>query len=342
MGRKQKEVSDEVKILIIKHLRSGLTEKKIGEIVNRPRSTVQYIIKKWKETKSVENKQRSGRPKALSIADNRWLVRQIQKNPKTNATILCNNAKEYLGKEITPQTIRNSLKIHGYRGRTARKKPFVNKINRSKRLKFARAYVKEPESFWTNVIFADESKFNLFGCDGKVIVYRKANTELEERNTVATVKHGGGGLMVWGCMAASGAGNIEIINGTMDHRYYIEILKRNLKDSAQKLGIGDNFQYYQDNDPKHSALNTKLWMLYNCPKVIKTPPQSPDLNPIEHLWEHLELKLRKRSFSNKTQMQLILMEEWANIDTAITTKLVQSMQRRLKEVIRRGGRITKY
>ena len=49
MGRKGKEVSDEVKILIIKHFRSGLTEKQIGEIINRSRTTVHYIIKNGKK-----------------------------------------------------------------------------------------------------------------------------------------------------------------------------------------------------------------------------------------------------------------------------------------------------
>ena len=99
-------------------------------------------------------------------------------------------------------------------------------------------------------------------------------------NTVATVKHGGRGLMVWGCMAAAGIGKIEAIKQTMDHLHYINILKRNLRTSAEDLRLGASFQFYQDNDPKHSAANTKLWLLYNCPKVIKTTVQSPDLNPI--------------------------------------------------------------
>ena len=269
-------------------------------------------------------------------------MRQVKKNPHVNATILCKTLKEYLGKDVTPQTIRNYLKINGYRGRIARKKPFITKANRKKRLEFAKEYVNKPQSFWYNVIFADESKYNLYGCDGKSIVYRKPKIELEERNMVGTVKHGGGNVMVWGCMAAFGVGKIEVINGIMDHMVYIDILKRNLRSSAEKLGIIDNYQYYQDNDPKHTALNTKLWLLYNCQKVLKTPAQSPDLNPIEHLWSHLEKKLRKRNFSNIGEMKIALFEEWEKVDPEYTQKLVDSMPNRLKEVIRRRGRVTKY
>lgn len=152
-----------------------------------------------------------------------------------------------------------------------------------------------------DVIFADESKYNLFGCDGKVLVYRKPNTELEEKNMVPTVKHGGGGVMVWGCMAASGVGYLAFIDGIMDHRKYIDLLKQNLQPSAEKLGLSNRFKFYQDNDPKHSAINTKLLLLYNCPKIIKTPPQSPDLNPIEHLWSNLEKKSEIASSQTRTR-----------------------------------------
>lgn len=51
------------------------------------------------------------------------------------------------------------------------------------------------------------------------------------------------------------------------------------------MGIKDNFIFMQDNDPKHTAYNTRTWILYNTPAFIKTPPQSLDLNPIEHLWD---------------------------------------------------------
>jgi transposase len=93
------------------------------------------------------------------------------------------------------------------------------------------------------------------------------------------------------------------IDGIMDHKMYIQLLKENLKTSAISLGIPSNFHFYQDNDPKHKALNTRLWLLHNCPKVMETPPQSPDINPIENLWDHLGRQVQRRRPSNKDELK---------------------------------------
>lgn len=148
--------------------------------------------------------------------------------------------------------------------------------------------------------------------------------------------------MVWGCMSASGVGNLHFIDGIMDKFQYLNILRENLKTSATKLRIGESFNFYQDNDPKHSAFVVKEWLLYNCPKVIKTPAQSPDLNAIEHLWEELGRRISKRRFSNKEQLKTALREEWDNIPVSVCKKLVESMPRRMKAVIDQNGGPTKY
>ncbi|GBO00337.1 Transposable element Tc1 transposase [Araneus ventricosus] len=165
----------------------------------------------------------------------------------------------------------------------------------------------KPETYWNNVLFADESKFNIFGSDGRIMVWRRKNEELNPQNSVETVKYGGGGVLVRGCMSASGVGNLVFIDGIINHALYLNILRDDLKLSAQNFGIGNNFVFYQDNDPKHTALNVSLLCLYNCPQNLKTLPQSPDLNPIEHIWREQEVRVRKHDIKKKSELKTVMM-----------------------------------
>jgi transposase len=53
---------------------------------------------------------------------------------------------------------------------------------------------------WKSVIWSDESKFNIWSSDGKEYCWKKKREELNSRLVKTTVKHGGGSVMVWGCM----------------------------------------------------------------------------------------------------------------------------------------------
>ena len=74
------------------------------------------------------------------------------------------------------------------------KKTYVNKINRGKRLEYARIHRDKPFGYWNDVIWLDESRFNLFGSNGKVMVWRTTTEELSPKCTVPTIKHGGGSV----------------------------------------------------------------------------------------------------------------------------------------------------
>lgn len=173
-------------------------------------------------------------------------------------------------------------------------------------------------------------------------MWRKPGTALDPQNLKAAVKHGGGGVMVWGCMCAKGVGKLAFITSTMDHKLYIDILKENLKPSTDNLGLGSEYIFQQNNDPKHCAHNTKLWLLYNTPKQLKTTPQSPDLNPIEDSWDLLERRIRQHNITSKEVLKSVMIDEWAKITREDTKKLVQSMPKRLREVIKRKGYPTSY
>lgn len=82
--------------------------------------------------------------------------------------------------------------------------------------------------------------------------------------------------------------------------------------------------------------------MYHVPKQLKTSPQSPDLNPIKHLWYVLAQKVKNSNCSNKKEFKAKLLEEWQKISPKLTKKLVHSMPKRLKAVLQTNGYPTKY
>ncbi|GBL92088.1 Transposable element Tcb1 transposase [Araneus ventricosus] len=276
----------------------------------------------------------------FSELEERWIVRQPHINPKTSAVKLTLKFKSRFWKSVNPETVRNFLKKHKYYGRVPQRKPYISKANRKARLAFAKMYVKQSTEFWKNVIFVDESKYNIFGSDGQQKVWHTPNTALHIKNLRSTVKYGGANQLVWDCMASSGVGNLDFIDGTMNKYVYLDILTRNLKQSASNLGISRHFNSARI--PKHIADICKLWVLYHCPGVIKTTAQSPDINPIEHVWDDLQQKINEHNISNKQELRKHLIEEWAKISESFCAKLIKSVSNKLREVIKCKGDPTRY
>lgn len=338
----RKEVSIDEKNLIIQEHKKGKSYRAISKFFNKPFATVQYIIKKFKTTGSVENKPRSGRPKKLSRRDVSLILREVDKNPRISAPKLAESIANSTDKTVHPKTIQRALRGQGYASRVPRRKPLISEKNRRLRLEFAKTYLNKDINFWKRVLFTDESKFNLFGNDGRGKVWRKKNAALEPKNVVPTVKHGGGNVMAWGAMAASGVGRLVFIDGIMDRYYYKQLLEHNLQPSVDMLGLGQSWIFQQDNDPKHTAIIVRDWLLYHAPRQLKSPPQSPDLNPIEHVWDVLKRKIAHVDVPNKQKLKDALQKCWSEITPDVTENLVASMPRRLQAVIDAKGGPTKY
>ncbi|GBN10735.1 Transposable element Tc1 transposase [Araneus ventricosus] len=261
MAGRYKVTKNSIRNLIIEHFKDGKSIRTIGKLVKVSHSTVFAIIKRWKLRGTVENALKSGAPHKLTHRNRSFIVHKIKKYPRLSAVKLATELEKRFAIKLNPETVRQVIRSHGYNSRVASRKFFVNERTRKLRLDFAKSIVDKDTSFWESFIFKDESKFNIFGSGGRITAWRKPNEELNPKNLLPTVKHGGGGIMLWGCFAASGMGNLVFIENNMDQYKYINILKENLKISAQKFGIQNTFKLYQDNDPKHTALNVRLWLL---------------------------------------------------------------------------------
>lgn len=149
--------------------------------------------------------------------------------------------------------------------------------------------------------------------------------------------------MIWGCMSTHGVGSLVFIDGILAaSRYINEILQPHLRQSAEKMGILDSFKYYEDNDPKHKARATQERLLYNVPKVLHPPPQSPDHNPNENLWDEIDLRIHTTPISNQKELRIRLQQEWSKISTETLRKYIKNLLTRLQNVIKQRGYSTKY
>ncbi|GFX69952.1 transposable element Tcb1 transposase [Trichonephila clavipes] len=202
MDLKEKEITP-----LKKGRLSHKTLRKIGKIVGRTHSSIQRVINNYTSSKSVISKPRFGRPFKLTLREKRYVFKSIRLNPRLNASQIANDIRERFKKNTSHEdTIRKILKKAGYNGRVARKKPHISAVNRHKRLDLANEHINKPPQFWEKVLFSDECKFCISGIKGRELVWGKEGPALGKENLVPTVKHGGGGVMVWGCMAANGVG----------------------------------------------------------------------------------------------------------------------------------------
>ncbi len=155
--------------------------------------------------------------------------------------------------------------------------------------------------YWNHVMWSDETKINLFGSDGVKHVWWQPGEVNKDKCVLPTVKHGGGNVMVWGCMSAVSTGELQFIEGTTNANMYCDILKQSMIPSLRRLGRRTVFQH--DNNPKHTSKTTIALLQKLRVKVIcghsQTEGEVKICSKVSFLllYIHLILQCRSKPFS---------------------------------------------
>lgn len=338
MGKKiHKSLRDD----IVSQLLQGKTSRKIAADLPVSRSSVQRIAK----AKKIEMKSKAGRNKKLTLRDEKFCAKQIVSGASKSVRELTKTMKDNHGISVDRRTVARALNNQGLRAGEKKKKPGLSPKNIKARLEWAKERKNWTVEDWNRVIFSDESKINRFNSDGRSWCWFRGVGQLEDRTVKTTFKHGGGGVMVWGCMTSKGVGYLCKIEGTMDQHLYKTILEEDLKQTMEFYHLEPEEVIFQhDNDPKHKSKLVQEWLSNQEFDVLPWPAQSPDLNPIEHLWSEVKRKLNKFESPPKGLLELWERIEsvWNEITPQTCQNLISSMPRRISDVIKAKGKWTKY
>lgn len=310
--------------------------KKIADQLGlKNRSTAQAAVRRVQKTGSFYPKKSTGRRPKLTEKDEKKLVSDTLKNPKTSLERIRVNFNSFsTGPSISRSTVRRILKKHGVFSRSAAKTLLLTKKSEKNRLQWCREMRKKPFSYWQNVVFTDETRIRLCS-DGIVRVFRKNGTRNDPKNC-KSFSNDRRSLMFWGAIRSDGRKCLIKCPNTLNSSGYLKILE----EYDEKMHFGDLI-FMQDNAPVHKAKKVDDFFKERRWNILKWPAYSPDLNPIENLWAILKKRLQKQTITWENLEEKV-MEIWNSIAQETVQKLYENYETRLKNVIKLRGAISKY
>lgn len=325
--------------IAIGRIEAGESQNAVARTYNVHRSTISRLWRRYQQLGTTTDRLRSGRPRVTTRAQDRYIRLFHLRNRTIAATETAVNVPGL--RRISPQTVRNRLRSHGLRARRPYVGATLRRQHRRARVRWCTTVRVWNLQNWRRVWFSDESRFQLEKRDGRIRVYRRRNERFAQNCVVERDNFGGGSVMMWAAISYARNTQLIHIQGNLNAvRYRDEIIRPHLLpviDIQREI-----FQH--DNARPHTARVTVDFLEQQNVNVIRWPSRSPDLNPIEHLWDELDRRVRQRQPppQNLQQLEQALQYEWQRIPRVRTQRLIESMPRRVRAVLQANGGHNRY
>ncbi|GFU72965.1 transposable element Tcb1 transposase [Trichonephila clavipes] len=277
-------------------------------------SVVSRLWKSFKTTGMCSRRHGGGRVRSTTPAEDRYIVLSAKRNRRTTAQQVANQFLAASGKQISRKTVARRLRGGGLYARRPVVCVPLTRQHRTARLQWCREHHNWTEQDWACVLFSDESRFSLPSDCRRQLIWRESGTAYRPENIQEKDRYPTCSIMVWAGIMINGLTRLHVVtNGTMTGQRYIDevLLPHDCLDSE--------------------GIQRLVW-----------PARSPDLNPIENVWDALGRQVAGRNYppTNKNTLIRALIEEWDKLPQQLLDNVVQSMVRRVECCITlHGGHI---
>jgi transposase len=343
-----KNIAPNLRALVYQKTQENISVPEIANFTGIPRSTIYRILKNRNERGHHNDAPKSGRPLKIDDRSLRHLKISLEQDRRQSLADITNTVNDTVISPVHCRTVRRAVQDRlGMSAHIAAKKPYLKPAHRKARHIWAKRYRGWEEEDWKHVIWTDEASVEMGKNTRVVWVWRRPGERYDEKCTTPTFKSGRDSLMIWGCMAYGRLGPlIRIPKDEKTGADYVRLVLGGplldiYMDLSEERGI---VAVVEDGAPIHRCKAAKNFRTSHLMEVFPHPAQSPDLNPLEHVWRILKTRVNQRKDVPKTVDELwkVLQEEWAKIDIELVNQLARSMPHRVEAVYNVKGGPTKY
>ena len=203
-------------------------------------------------------------------------------------------------------------------------------LNKRKRFLWCKEQLKYNEEF-TDVIFTDECSVQLE--QHSRICFRKQS---QPRKLKPRPKHPLK-LHIWGGISSRGATRVIMFSGIMDAEKLKSIFRAGLLPFIQEKSP-DGHKLFQDQDPKHASSAIEEFFERNNVEWWPSPPESPDLNPIENVWGSMKQYLRTAyKPKNLEELKPGIERFWITLTPDVCKRYIGHLQKVMPKIVELQG-----